>query len=135
MLKAGKILTIGFVCLSLVFAVGCETGAGTGAAVGSLAGAGVGQLAGKDTEATLIGAAVGGGLGYIIGNEADKQKAAQQTTQLAAEMNTVTVFITNSNGSIVPVKLRKYGPGYLGTRGEYYSKLPSEDQLRPVYGF
>jgi hypothetical protein len=135
MLRIGKILIVVFTSLILVFAVGCQSGGTTGAAVGSLAGAGIGQLAGRDTEGTLIGAAVGGGLGYIIGNEADKQQAAQRTEQLAADMNTVTVYVTNSNGSIVAVKLRKYGPGYLGSRNEYYSKLPTQDQLRPVYGF
>jgi hypothetical protein len=45
------------------------------------------------------------------------------------------VKLTNSNGSIVRVPLRKQGVGYLGTRGEYYPDLPSEDQLRPIYGF
>jgi len=39
------------------------------------------------------------------------------------------------NGSISQVRLRKYGVGYVGTRGEYYSHIPTEDQLRPIYGF
>lgn len=44
--------------------VGGLGGAGTGAIVG--------QAIGHNTEATLIGAAVGGMLGYIVGNEMDK---------------------------------------------------------------
>jgi uncharacterized protein YcfJ len=48
------------------------------AQAGALLGAGVGALAGQaighDTEATVIGTAVGLGAGYIIGNESDKAK-------------------------------------------------------------
>ena len=117
------------------FVGGCESDAQTGAAIGALAGAGIGQLAGGDTEATLIGAAVGGGAGYMIGNEQDKQKAAADRDKLREEMNTVMVKVTNSNGSIIQVPLKKQGVGYAGPRGEYYDKLPTEDQLRPVYGF
>jgi hypothetical protein len=47
----------------------------------------------------------------------------------------VTVNITNSNGSISRVRLRREGIGYVGTRGEFYDHLPTEDELRPVYGF
>lgn len=54
---------------------GCETGGQTGAVVGGGLGALIGQAVGGDTEATLIGAAAGTGLGYIIGNESDKQHA------------------------------------------------------------
>jgi uncharacterized protein YcfJ len=107
----------------------------TGAAVGSLAGAGIGQLAGRDTEATLVGAAVGGGIGYIVGNESDKKEAEAQRYELQDQINTVMVNVENSNGSIVPVRLKKQGVVYVGPRGEYYSKLPTSNQLRPVYGF
>ncbi|MGD9109775.1 MAG: hypothetical protein PVG93_02435, partial [Phycisphaerales bacterium] len=83
----------------------------------------------------LIGAAVGGGAGYIIGNEQDKKKTESEMEELRQEMNTVTVNVTNSNGSIIPVKLRKQGVGYIGPRGEYYSTLPTSEDLRPIYGF
>lgn len=43
-----------------------------GAVGGAVGGAILGQAIGQDTEATLIGMAVGGLLGYIIGNEMDK---------------------------------------------------------------
>jgi hypothetical protein len=118
-----------------VFVCGCESDAQTGAAIGTLAGAGIGQLAGGNTGATLIGAAVGGGAGYMIGNEQDKQKAAADRDKLREEMNTVMVKVTNSNSSIIQVPLKKQGVGYVGPRGEYYDKLPTEDQLRPIYGF
>ena len=136
MLRNLTIIWIVFaVCLSLVFVVGCESDAQTGALLGAGIGAGVGALAGGDTEGTLIGVAVGGGAGYMLGNEGDKQKAAADRYVIRQEMNTVLVKVTNSNGSQVMVPLRRQGVGYVGTKGEYYSSLPSGEQLRPVYGF
>lgn len=129
------ILTVTSVSLALTFAAGCQSDAQTGSIIGALAGAGIGQLAGGNTEATLIGAAIGGGAGYMLGNESDKQKAAADRALLRDDMNHVTLNITNSNGSVSQVRLRKQGVGYVGTRGEYYNTLPSEDQLRTVYGF
>lgn len=129
------ILMVIAVSLGLAFFVGCESDAQTGAAIGALAGAGIGQLAGGDTKSTLIGAAVGSGAGYMIGSEQDKKKTRAEMDSLRQEMNTVTVNITNSNGSISPVKLRKQGVGYVGPRGEYYDKLPTEEQLKQAgYG-
>ncbi len=129
------ILTVVVVSLGLAFFVGCESDAQKGAGIGALAGAGIGQLAGRSTESTLIGAAVGGGAGYMIGSEQDKKKTKAEMDELRSEMGTVTVNVTNSNGSITPVKLKKQGVGYVGPRGEYYDKLPTSEQLRPVYGF
>ena len=118
---------------------GCESSGQTGALVGAGAGAGIGQAVGHDTKSTLIGSAIGGLGGYIIGNEKDKKEAAAETDakteQVRQEMNITTVNITCSNGSIIQVKLTKDGVGYRGPRGEYYPTLPTEDQLRPVYGF
>lgn len=133
--KVVTILMIVTVGLSSAFVAGCESDAQIGSAIGALAGAGIGQLAGGDTESTLIGAAVGGAAGYMMGNEGDKQRALAERDCLREEMNTVMVKVTNRNGSIVQVPLRKHGVGYVGTRGEYYAALPTEDQLRPVYGF
>ncbi len=123
------------VSVGLAFFAGCESDAQTGALLGTAAGAGVGALAGDSTEDTLVGAAVGGGVGYILGSEQDKKKTQAEIDTLRQEMNTVTVNITNSNGSISQVTLIKQGVGYVGPRGEYYDKLPTEDQLRPIYGF
>ena len=111
-----------------LFLAGCESDAQTGATIGALAGAGIGALAGGDTEATLIGAGVGAGAGYMLGNEGDKKKAA-------TEQNTVTVWVNNSNGSQTPVKLTKDGTGYIGPRQERYPSMPTEEALRSVYGF
>ncbi len=129
------ILMVVAVSLGLTLVAGCESDAQTGALLGTAAGAGVGALAGGSTEGTLVGAAVGGGVGYILGNEQDKKKTRAEMDSLRHEMNTVMVKVTNSNGSVIQVPLRKQGVGYVGPRGEYYDKLPTEDQLRPVYGF
>jgi len=114
---------------------GCRTAAQTGAAIGVLAGAGIGQAVGGNTEATVIGAAIGGAAGYMIGNEEDKAQARWERRRIREEMDYVTVNIRNSNGSVSRVRLRKEGIGYVGTRGEYYDHLPADDELRPLYGF
>jgi hypothetical protein len=54
---------------------------------------------------------------------------------VAVEEGTVTVWITNSNGSRTSVQLTRSGPWYIGPRGEYYTTMPTNEQLRVVYGF
>jgi hypothetical protein len=129
------ILIAAAVSLGLFFVAGCTNDAQVGSAIGALAGAGIGQLAGGDSEATLIGAAVGGAAGYMLGNESERQKAQADRAYMHQEMRTFAVNITNSNGSVSQVRLRRQGVGYVGTRGEYYHRLPTEDELRPIYGF
>ena len=123
----------------MAFLVGCENAAQSGALIGAGVGAGAGQLIGGNTESTLIGTAVGGGLGYIIGNEQDKKEAAidrQVIRQEAqAEARTEVVWVTTSNGSKIPVKLRKQGPYWIGPEGEYYDTMPTNEQLNKLYGF
>lgn len=122
--------------VALLFSAGCESDAQTGSLLGAGIGAGIGALAGGDSEGALIGAAVGGGAGYMLGNEGDKKAATADRNAIRQEMNVVTVYVTNSNGSVIPVRLRKSGPDYIGPRGELYRNgLPSEDALRPIYGF
>ena len=136
LITVSLVATMGFGALLIS---GCESDAGTGGLIGTAAGAGIGQAIGGNTEGTLIGAAVGGGLGYLIGNESDKNKSKeqnqQQMAQIREEQNTVTVWITNTNGSKIPVKLRKDGPNFIGPRGEVYQSMPSEESLKMVYGF
>ena len=66
------------VSVSMFTSSGCETDAQTGSLIGLGIGALAGQAIGGDTGGTLIGAAAGGGLGYIFGNESDKKKARNQ---------------------------------------------------------
>lgn len=57
------------------------------------------------------------------------------TREIAIEPKTVKVWITNSNGSQTSVNLRRSGPGFVGPRDEWYPGMPTEEQLRMVYGF
>lgn len=118
-----------------LLAGGCESSGQTGALLGTGVGALAGQAIGRNTTSTLIGAAVGGGAGYIIGSEQDKKQMKAEIGATREALNTVTVNVTNSNGSITPVTLRKQGVGYVGLRGEYYNSLPTPEQLKPIYGF
>lgn len=126
-----------FMSISVFMVSGCESEAQNTALLGAAVGAGVGALAG-DTEGALIGAAVGGGAGYMLGGEADRKKEQQQTQrqidQLREENQTVTMWITNTNGSKTPVALRRSGPNYIGPNGEVYDSLPSEESLKIMYG-
>ena len=61
------------------FGVGCKSDAQAGTGLGALIGAGAGYIIGNETgagegEGALIGAAVGGAVGYGVGNEQDKKK-------------------------------------------------------------
>jgi hypothetical protein len=49
--------------------------------------------------------------------------------------STVTVWITNSNGSRTTVQLTRRNGWYVGPRGEYYDQMPTNEQLRLAYGF
>lgn len=126
------VISVGF---GAMLVSGCETEAQNKALLGSAIGAGAGQLIGRDTQSTMIGAGVGAGAGYMIGNEQDKARQRQEMASIRAEANTETIWITNSNGSQIPVRLVKDGPAYIGPRGERYPTRPTEDQLRQVYGF
>jgi len=147
---AGNLIAI-ITAAVLIFVSGCETDAQNDALIGSAAGAGIGAIVGHQSGhaagGALIGGAVGGGAGYIIGNESDKKKEressqyqsapqyqSQPSYQPAPEQNTVTVWLTNSNGSKTPVRLTRSGSNYIGPRGEIYNTLPTEEQLRPIYG-
>lgn len=131
---------LGVLALAAVLALsGCANQAQTGAGLGAVLGAGLGQAIGGDTESTLLGAIIGGGLGYMFGNEEDKRLAAEEHEQdyntLYTLANTQVVNIRNSNGSISQVRLHREGGRWIGPRDEQYLTLPSEDQLRPAYGF
>jgi len=132
------VVVLAAVSVCVMFWGGCETESQNSALLGTAIGAGIGALAGGDTEGALIGGAIGGGVGYMAGNESEKKKTQQKTQQqianIQAQQNVVTVWITNSNGSQTPVKLTKDGPGYIGPRGERYASMPTEEQLKQVYG-
>ncbi|MHC4623054.1 MAG: hypothetical protein ACYS4W_04040 [Planctomycetota bacterium] len=106
-------------------------------------------------NAALLGGGIGGIIGYQSGEAAagallgaailGTGEVLKQTDQLAKGEDPkdcgcrgeekIVVEITNSNGSITPVELKRKGCDYIGPKGEHYKELPTEDQLRPVYGF
>lgn len=107
-----------------------------GAALGGLAGGVIGNNshgAFGNGEGAVAGAALGALLGGLMGHQQDQFNA-----QLSAvnEMATTTIVnVRNSNGSYTPVTLRRVGSQYVGPRGEYYGALPDEAQLKAPYGF
>lgn len=124
--------------------IGQNTAGGT--SIGAMTGAVGGLIAGNNirgvtkTEGAVAGALIGGLLGGAIGNQKDavEQQNASVNNRLNAmsqEMNTATVHVNNSNGSITPVVLHKSGYQWIGPRGEVYSSMPTQEQLKPVYGF
>jgi hypothetical protein len=56
------------------------------------------------------------------------------TPPMPIQTNVVTVWLTNNNGSKTEVKLTITAAGYIGPKGEYYQAMPTEDQLKPLYG-
>ena len=54
--------------------------------------------------------------------------------ELQTASTVVTVWIDNENGSKTPVQLVKQGRSYIGPDGEYYPTMPTNDQLKAVYG-
>ena len=145
-------MRISVVVLAVTMGAGCATaGPGTtsynrapqGALVGSLVGAGLGAIVGHQSGHTAEGAAIGAGVGaaggYMVGNEQDKEamraETAQQVQSATAAANMVVINVRNSNGSVTPVTLTRQGNAYIGPKGEHYLQVPTEEQLRPVYGF
>jgi len=77
-MRRAAYLALGALLLSLASCSNTNLTKGQQGAVGGGAtGAVVGQAIGRNTEATLIGAAVGTMLGYIVGNEMDKYDRMQ----------------------------------------------------------
>jgi hypothetical protein len=105
-----------------------------GAAIG---GAIIGGIIGHQSDETGEGAAIGAvvlGVGELLRQTdelAHKEKRNKNRDECEQQ---VVVEIHNSNGSVTPVKLRKDGSAYIGPKGERYEKLPTEEQLKPVYG-
>lgn len=76
--------------LTLLVFSGCQSSSGTDALVGGGIGALAGQAIGGDTGSTLIGAAVGSGIGYVIGNEKDKKRASAMSQSQPQQTNVPT---------------------------------------------
>ena len=139
---AGAVLVVGLALAGC--ATSQESGGGASSAaktggLGALAGAGLGAIIGHQSGHTAEGAAIGAGAGalggYVLGNEKDKAQTQSQINAVQAQANTVVINVANSNGSLTPVTLTRQGNVYVGPKGEQYTTLPTEDQLKTVYGF
>lgn len=130
------------------FVLGCAStdhnrseryGTATGAAVGGVTGAIVGHNWGDgNTKDRATGAMIGTMAGAMVGNHLGQSQDHTRNRIEALERQSSTTFITinNSNGSMTQVPLVHSGNGtYRGPRGEIYVGLPSQEQLKPVYGF
>ena len=69
----------------------------------------------------------------VVVHPAPRVTVSVPTVRIAP--TTITLWITNSNGSRTSVQLTKEGYWYVGPRGELYSSIPTNEQLRVVYGF
>ncbi len=129
----------------LASVVGCATpsqmgqaqtqGVAGGAVIGGILGAILGNNVG-DGHNQALGAAIGASLGGLAGNEYGKKTdyTNQRLSALEHQMDTKMVTIHNDNGSITRVRLVKTANGYIGPHGEEYSSLPTQAQLKPIYG-
>ncbi len=107
-----------------------------GALAGGILGAVIGNNIG-DGNNQEIGAAIGALLGGMAGSQQGRQidYTDRRISSLEDQLNSVVVTIRNDNGSINRVKLYKTSRGtFVGPRGEEYSGMPTEAQLKPVYG-
>lgn len=138
-----KLLGSGLIGSLLIISTGCEStsqrtedatvvGAIAGGVLGGVVGHNVGD-GGNEALGAVIGATAGGMAGREYGKRQDDIDTRISNAERAA--NTVTINIQNSNGSYTPVTLMNIGNGqYRGPRGEIYNGIPTEDQLRGIYG-
>ena len=89
---------------------------------GALIGWIIGHQSNEDGEGAAVGAAIAV-TGCILKQIDDASKEEK-----------VVVEVTNSDGSITPVVLKKKERVYVGPKGEYYDKKPTEEQLKELYG-
>lgn len=146
-MKAMQRMAAGVVLIVLALGAGCRTATtgeqytGAGAAAGAILGAVMGHNLGSGSGDRDKGAAIGAVVGGLIGNQLGVQRERQDATtmqmqQMQQQMNTTVMWIQNSNGSRTPVSLQATAGGmWIGPRGEYYQGLPTEQQLKSVYGF
>jgi hypothetical protein len=103
----------------------------------ALWGAAIGGIIGHQSDEAANGAALGAGI-FALGSllkQTDKMppKPREEKPEDEGEKE-VVINIHNDNGSTTPVVLKKKGGTYMGPNGEHYKRLPTEEQLKPVYG-
>ncbi|MHB0946409.1 MAG: hypothetical protein ACYC3B_04510 [Sedimentisphaerales bacterium] len=94
---------------------------------------------GSKTEIKLIVTVDGGYTGpkgeYYSSMPAEGQLKALYGLPCAAPVrNNVIFYLGNSSGSEIVVILTKDGSEFIGPKGERYSSMPTEEQLKLIYG-
>ena len=94
---------------------------------------------GSKTEVKVIGSVIGGYTGpkgeYYASLPTEEQLKASYGLPCAASVrNNVIFYLGKNGGSEIVVVLTKDGSGFLGPKGEYYASLPTEEQLKQIYG-
>ena len=92
------------------------------ALIGGVVGVIVGHQSDNECKGAAIGAAIGAVGSYL-----------KQYDELASADN-VVIEVAGTNGSIIPVVLKKHDGVYICRNGERYNQLPSQEELRLVYG-
>ncbi len=98
-------------------------------------GAILGGIIGHQSEEPGEGAAVGAvvcGIGAWLG-EIDRQNEDDDDEDDEDE-DEVVIQIRNDDGSETEVVLKRKHGTYFGPQGEHYDRLPTEEQLKPIYG-
>jgi hypothetical protein len=106
---------------------------------GALVGVIVGHQSDEDGEGAAVGAAVFG-VGELLDqldnlDHTQKEKERKENNKISGTKEIYVIQVHNSNGSITPVEIEKKGDLFIGPKGEQYEQLPTEEQLKPVYGF
>lgn len=107
----------------------------------ALWGAAIGGIIGYQSDEAGEGAALGAaifGIGALLEQTdriPDKRREHEdENREKQQEEQEVVIQIQNDNGSLTPVVLKKEGGTYVGPNGEHYKRLPTAEQLKPVYG-
>ena len=103
----------------------------------ALWGAAIGGIIGYQSDEAGEGAALGAGI-FGVGaflQQTDKMPEQRREDEHEEEgEQEIVIQIHNENGSLTPVVLKKEGGTYVGPNGEHYNRLPTAEQLKPVYG-
>lgn len=100
-------------------------------------GALIGGIIGYQSDEAGNGAALGAavfGVGALLQQTDKMPQERKEPKREDEDEREVVVQIPNDNGSLTPVVLKREGGSYVGPNGEYYKRLPTAEQLKPVYG-
>ena len=128
--------------VSLLALGGCGEGMKASSIYGaSLTGAVVGGIIGYQSHEEGEGAAIGAalfGIGELLDQLdkiSDEDDECDDDDDHDGRTEIYVIQVHNSNGSITPIEIEKKGNTFIGPKGEHYESLPTEEQLKPVYGF